>query len=241
MWDVRASLDEKFIAILFEAILSQRPSLLNYASPGLAADPRRLCATIKNPTNGAPKVTVIPHLELARRAGRRVLMEYSYQLSGFTIDFTPNSALTQGFVISATLNAGFGVPDVIPDELLLLPGDPPSEIVAPFAKLKCVEVVVSGTGTARWITRAGRTFMIFGVKSLSVRSNGVDTDLLGLVTNYILPKLNIEILTGAALELAPLEIDAPNGSKVSIGLAPDTQGTNPLFEDDKMRLLAKIA
>jgi hypothetical protein len=242
-WHIRAQIHEGVLNAFFTAISEQRPSLLNYATAALAKG-TQACARVEPAPNGAPSFTIIDPLVIGQGNGKRLLADYSYQLSNVYIDFAPvASGGPEHFRLTASVHIGLGVQDDLPLEDMLLP----SEVTRPrvdefldYTALRCFSTSLHASGIARLVRRASKEFVLLQLTDFSLDS---ETGLIGAIATLIRTTMNAAILPQAAFALQPLLFDSPDGAEPKIGvpLIPTEMPGNPQFAGDQLALFITTA
>src|SRR5687768_11841763 len=100
--DVFVGVNEAALNRLVKHLTTQRPSLFNYGSPSVVANPRLLCSAVSpHPVvlqRGNPVVSLGPDLPVP---GTPFLVEYAAQLAVAEVDVSPNNVTSLPPEVSA--------------------------------------------------------------------------------------------------------------------------------------------
>jgi hypothetical protein len=258
--DVFAAVQDSGIDRLVRHVFRQRPSLVNYASAGLARQPERLCRPVDaHPIvaiRGNPFVGVLPPLPVALTNGAYAV-DYSFQVTAVELDVHPADVVSlpaelfpplgeQRLAVHAGACFGFGCP---PQEIvsrLPLPGDddrPPREpVVIPARELLCSCVDIFAVLGADLVGPRGGQHVAGVFDGLEIVDLG-PTELedsiecyVGLVVRLgVLPRLRMPLIA-----IPPL----PVGELFTIGLEPTPSAVvpnNPALEENQLKIFLDVS
>jgi hypothetical protein len=257
--DVFVAVQDAGLDRLVRHVFRQRPSLVNYASAGLARQPERLCRPVDaHPIaaiRGNPSVTVLPPLPVALTNGTYAI-DYSFQLTAAELDVHPGNVFTlpaelspplreQRLAVHAGACFGFGCPPQEIVDRLPPPGGedgPPREpAVIPFRDLLCTCVDIFAVLGADLVGPRGNQHVAGRFDGLEIVDLG-PTELedslecyVGLVVKLgLLPRLRVP-----AIALPPL----PVGELFTIDVEPTPSSTvpnNPALEENQLKIFLDV-
>jgi len=247
-------------------VREQRPSLFNYATAGVAANPyaRQLCAGIPaHPIvfgRGNPLVTIVDPLPIP---GTPYGVNFAVQLTELAIDFHRNDVFPlpreldplaqQRLAIKLRLCGGMGCPprDLV-DRLTSPPRDPASprekEIIPlPAGKLICFCLDAFATGGVRVATYYGKPYLepfLDGFEIVDITPKGLEDGM----ECYISLMLRLAVLPGLRILLSHTPLNLTQGvpdlfvpTKVVLTPTPVSAAVpnNPAIEDDLLKVFIK--
>ena len=262
--DIFAAVQDAGIDRLVHHVFRQRPSLINYATAGIAGQPERLCRPIDaHPIvaiRGNPFVTVLPPLPIALTDGA-LSVDFSVQVTAVELDVHPGDVISlpselstplrdQRLALHAGACVGFGCPsDDIVDRLRPSGGVPVGAmdrrrlepVVLPSRDLLCTCVDVFTVLGADLVGPRGGQQVAARFDGLEIVDLG-PTELentiecyVGLVVRLgVLPRLQQSVV-----EIPPL----PVGELFTIEVEPtpsDVVPNNPALEDNQVKIFLDV-
>jgi hypothetical protein len=258
--DIFGSVHEAGIGRVVRHIMRQRPSLFNYATPGIRERPEMLCERIDvHPVvieRGNPITGEVPYLPVAASGGYG--LDYCVQVTTAEIDFSPGNVVSlppelspplgdQRFAFHGAMCAGLACPPQgVVDELQPLVGRERErkgglitgvEIPIPARELECFCLDLFMTGGVDFVGLAGDQHLLGRLEGLEF----VDLEPKGM-ENSIECYLKLVIQLGV---LPRLRVPTVRFVKELMGLttitieptpAPPTVPNNPALEEDQLKI-----
>jgi hypothetical protein len=262
--DIFASFHEDAFNAVVKHVRQQRPSLFNYASLGIIANPGLLCRQIDaHPVVAQRNNPLMTRIDPLPIPGTDFAMELSVQVVDAKIDFHPGKMFTlppelgklpsQRFAIALGICLGLGCPRDLPlDRLIEPPQDkpdrndkdrqpvPPKPL--PERSLICFCLDVFAIGGVRIRYYNGKPYLepfLDRIEIVDIRPDELEAILecyLELMLKLgLIPKLRI------LLERAPLEI-IKNVVSVVVKPTPISAAVpnNPAIEDDQLKAFINL-
>jgi hypothetical protein len=264
--DIFASFHEDGFNAIIRHISQQRPSLFNYASLGIFANPALLCHPIKaHPVvalRGNPLMTRIDPLPIP---GTAFAMELAVQVVDVKIDFHPGKLFAlprelgpinpQRFAISMSVCIGLGCPRDLPLDRFIEPPkdrpddrkdrndkqpDPPTPL--PTRELICFCLDVFAVGGFRIRFYNGKPYLepfLDRIEIVDIRPDKLESAIECYLE--LMLKLGVIPKLRILLERAPLEI-IKNVASVVVTPTPTSAAVpnNPAIEDDQLKAFVDL-
>jgi len=249
--DLYSAINEEGINLVAQHILSQRPSLFNYATDFVARRPALLCAPINVARavtqRNNPVVTVEPPLPVLG-TNDSFAFNYCLQITKAEIDFHPgNIALPpelnpplgdQHFAVHAQVCGGLGCPRNFD-----IPPDPHGrQVVLPTDRLECFCIDLFVVGHVEVSTVGDRRFLlgqVDGLEIVDIRPDGLE----GSLECYLNALLQLVILPHAKVDITTLVSETlKNVATFTLVPTPISPGVpnNPAIEDDQLKMYIKL-
>jgi len=264
--DIFASFHEEGFNRILRHIQLQRPSLFNYATATIEANPELLCRVIRvHPIvdiRSNPHVTIVEPLPIP---GTAYGVNYAVQVVKASVDFHPGNGITlppelspplaaQRLAIAMTVCVGLGCPPKETVEKYVPPPPQPDHkdrsdraaprgevIPIPTRQLICFCLDVFAVGGVRTRYYDGRPYLepfVDTVEIVDIKPPGLENTL----ECYVFLLLKLAVLPGLRmlLEVAPLRLM----ENVSVVLKPTppsgTVPNNPAVESDELRAFVDV-
>jgi hypothetical protein len=239
----------------------QRPSLFNFATADVAANPRLLCEAISAHSivfqRGNPLVTIVDPLPIP---GTPYGVNFAVQLTDLALDFHPNDVFPlprelnplaeQRLAIKLRLCGGIGCPPrELVDRLTPPPRDPASprekgNIPLPAGRLICFCLEAVVTGGIRIATYFGRPYLepfLDGFEIVDITPQGLEDGM----ECYISLMLRLSVLPGLRILLSHAPLNLTQGvpdlfGPTNVVLTPAAVSAavpnNPAIEGDLLKV-----
>ena len=260
--DIFASFHEDGFNRLISYVQEQRPSLFNYATKQLAANPDKLCEVIRaNPIVGLRSNPLVTIVDLLPIPGSEFGADFAAQVKDVHVDFHPGDEVTlpaelapplkaQRLAISLKVCGGIACPpDNIIDDHIPPPkpdaGPPPDPKPPlkelPLGTLQCFCLDAFATGGLRFKQYGGIWYLepfLDGFEILDITPAGLESSL----ECYVKLVLKLSVLPGLriALEAITFEI-LDNVTTVQLQPVIDPAvPNNPAIEEDQLKAFIKL-
>jgi hypothetical protein len=258
--DLYGALNEDGVNNVATHIMRQRPSLFNYGTALVAANPELHCEKIEATPDviyrGNPLMTVEDPLPVLGTDGA-VALNFCFQLTKAKIDFHPGDVVTlppelspplakQSFAVYIRVCGALGCPTK--EELEKIPPPPPPQqekeprppeppIVPIPRKLECFCLDLYVTGHVEVTGPTGDqklTAKVDGMEIVDIKPEGLENN----IECYLNMVLQLVILPRTSVALETMVFDIMN--MVSLTLTPTPTSTtlpnNPAIEDDQLKV-----
>jgi hypothetical protein len=261
--DIFASFHEEGFNRIVGYVQQQRPSLFNYATAQLVANPQKLCQVINaNPIvalRSNPLVTIVDLLPIP---GTEFGVDFAAQVSEVRIDFHPGDEFTLPAELSPPLQAqrlalkikvcgGIACPpDAVIDQLIPPPkttADPPQDPPPPLKPLplgevQCFCLDAFATGGVRFKQYGGIFYLepfLEGFEIMDIAPAGLESSL----ECFVKLVLRLSVLPGLRIALETMSFEVLQGV-VNIQLLPvlgdPAVPNNPAIEEDQLKAFIRL-
>ncbi|NTS33588.1 hypothetical protein HQ945_20220 [Phyllobacterium sp. BT25] len=262
--DIFASFQEDAFNAVIGHVRRQRPSLFNYASLGVIANPGLLCRQIDaHPVVAQRNNPLMTRIDPLQIPGTNFAMELAVQVTEAKIDFHPGKGIAlppelgklapQRFAMALGVCLGLGCPRDFPVDRLIDPPkdkpdrddkgrDPVPPRPLPVRSLMCFCLEVFAVGGVRIRFYNGKPYLepfLDRIEIVDIRPDELEAILecyLEMMLKLgLIPKLRI------LLERAPLEI-IKNVVSVVVKPTPISAAVpnNPAIEDDQLKAFINL-
>lgn len=251
--DLYIALNDSIFPKIFDAIRSQRPSLLNYATPRFLASPTKHCLKIDSPVNGAPTFTELPAIQYPVKKNVPPI-EFLLQITqigvGFGVDTVglPPELLPlppQRIAVKIAFKARFAVPRLDPDSLDCPDsGQQFSHADFPLDICDCFDGALSAT-IATKIKLCGKNSWITVRLDRFDTSNLTPVGLRQTVDRLVVLILDTAVLPALWPKISPFVVDMsaalpPNAPIKSLTITPEAISYTPNPDIDAHLLKARF-
>jgi hypothetical protein len=261
--DIFASFHEDGFNRIVGYVQQQRPSLFNYATAQLAANPDKLCQVIRpNPIVGLRSNPLVTIVDLLPIPGTEFGADFAAQVSDVKVDFHPGDEVTlpadltpplkaQRLALSLKVCGGIACPpDAVIDQFIPPPkqtADPPPDPPPPLKPLplgtvQCFCLDAFATGGVRFKQYNGVFFVepfLEGFEIVDIAPAGLESSL----ECYVKLILKLSLLPGLRIELETMSFDILQ-SVINIKLLPvlgnPAVPNNPAIEEDQLKAFIQL-
>jgi hypothetical protein len=259
--DIFASFQEDGFNRIVGYVQQQRPSLFNYATVQLAANPDKLCQVIQaNPIVGLRSNPLVHIVDLLPIPGTEFGADFAAQVSQVQIDFHPANLVTlppelspqkvQRLAIKVKLCGGIACPpDAVLDTLIPPPKEtadpppdpPPPPKPLPLGPLQCFCLDAFVTGGIRFKTYNDKIFaepFLDGFEIVDISPAGLESSL----ECYAKIIMKLSVLPGLRIALDTMSFDLLQ-SVIHVKLLPVVDPAvpnNPAIEDNQLKVFLKL-
>ena len=261
--DIFASFQEDGFNRIVGYVQQQRPSLFNYATAQLAANPDKLCQVIRsNPIvalRANPLVTIVDLLPIP---GTEFGADFAAQVSDVHIDFHPGDEVTlpadltpplkaQRLAISLKVCGGIACPpDAVIDQFIPppkpegepKPDPPPPRKPLPLGTVQCFCIDAFATGGARFRQYGGIWYLepfLDGFEIVDVAPAGLESSL----ECYVKLVLKLSLLPGLRIALETMSFKILQ-NVINVQLLPVVGNpavpNNPAIEEDQLKAFIQL-
>jgi hypothetical protein len=261
--DVFASFHEDGFNRIVGFVQQQRPSLFNYATAQLAANPQKLCQVINaNPIvalRSNPLVTIVDLLPIP---GTEFGVDFAAQVSEAKVDFHPGDEFTlptelgqplEGQRLALKIKVCGGIacpPDAVIDQFIPPPkttADPPQDPPPPLKPLplgevQCFCLDAFATAGVRFKQYGGIFFLepfLDGFEIVDIAPAGLESSL----ECFVQLVLRLSVLPGLRIALETMSFDILQ-TVINIKLIPvlgdPAVPNNPAIEEDQLKAFIQL-
>jgi hypothetical protein len=255
--DIFASFQEDGFNRIIGYVQQQRPSLFNYATAQLAANPDKLCQVIRpNPIVGLRQNPLVDIVDLLPIPGTEFGADFCAQISDVRIDFHPGNSVTlppelsplkaQRLAIQVKLCGGIACPsDQAIDALIPppkktadpVPDPPPPLKPLPLGPVQCFCLDAFVTGGVRFKQYNGVWFaepFLDGFEIVDITPAGLESSL----ECYVKMIMKLSVLPGLRIALEEMSFKLLQ-TVIHVQLSPvlgdPAVPNNPAIEDEQLK------
>jgi hypothetical protein len=258
--DLYGAVHEDGVNRVIRHIMSQRPSLFNYATAGVAANPRLWCVKVAHTADvtkyGNPLFTILPPLPLLGADAPPVGIGFCAQLVQAQIDFHPGNVVNlpaelnpplpqQHFSLHFRVCGALECP--APDLVEKIPvsgadtqgreGKQPPPIVLPgVTHCFCLDVYAVGHISREFV--AGREALVATVDEMDIVDIKPDALENNLIC-YLMTTANVVLREHLTIAIETLMVSFPLFGLATVTLSPTPNPpvpNNPAVEDDQVKV-----
>lgn len=260
--DLYGAVHEDGVNRVIHHIMSQRPSLFNYATAGVAANPKLWCTKVAHTADvtkyGNPLFTILPPLPLLGADAPPVGIGFCAQLVQAQIDFHPGNTVTlptelnpplqeQHFALHFRVCGAVECPSPELVDHVPVSGDPagrdnqkqppgPPIVFPGVTHCFCLDVYAVGHIVREFI--AGREALVASVDEMDI----VDIKPDALESNmicYLMTTANVVLREKLTIAIETLMVSFPLFGLATVTLSPTPDPpipNNPAVEDDQVKV-----
>jgi hypothetical protein len=259
--DLYGAVHEDGVNRVIRHVMGQRPSLFNYATAGVATNPKLWCANVLHTPDvtkyGNPLFTILPPLPLLGADAPPVGIGFCAQLVRAEIDFHPGNAVAlpaelnpplpeQHFALHFRVCGAIECPSRDLVEHVPVSGEPagrdqkqppgPPIVLPGLTHCFCLDVYAVGHISREFI--AGREALLATVDEMDI----VDIKPEGLESNlicYLMTTTNVVLREKLTIAIETLMVSFPLFGLATVTLAPTPDPpipNNPAVEDDQVKV-----
>lgn len=258
--DLYGAVHEDGVNRVIRHIMRQRPSLFNYATSGVAANPRLWCAKVDHTADvtkyGNPLFTILPPLPLLGADAPPVGMGFCAQLVQAEIDFYPGNVVTlpaelspplpqQHFALHFRVCGALECPSGDLIEKIPVSGsdtqgregkNPPPIVLPGVTHCFCLDVYAVGHISREFV--AGREALVATVDEMDIVDIKPDALENNLIC-YLMTTANVVLREHLTIAIETLMVSFPLFGLATVTLSPTPDPpipNNPAVEDDQVKV-----
>ncbi len=239
--DIYGAVHEKGINLFVQHLQRQRPSMFNYGSPNVVANPDLWCVPIEAAPGVTPLMATEQPIPILGTNGL-VGMDFCAQLVKLEVDLHPGGVFAQppelgeldeqAFAVHAHFCAGLGCPTQKLEGIDLPDPKDRNEVVIPTRRLECfcLELFVEGRVAVEEV--GGESTIqghLEGLEIVDIRPEGLENSM----ECYLATLVEVVLLPQAATSLPTIALDILDLATIELG-ASTTVPHNPSIHDDQL-------